>query len=70
MKYRIATCPVIRGWTYQPIDMRKKHYMCLHCHELHETRVYVRPHSQLDSHPASNGLDVGSNPSGDDYGNT
>ena len=50
MKYRSAICTDLEflkvfpvgGWTYQPIDMRKKYYKCLHCQKDHETKKNVK----------------------------
>jgi hypothetical protein len=48
-KYRFIQClnetvhPLARGaWGYQPIDMRKKYFRCVNCHELHLVKYGVK----------------------------
>lgn len=46
MKYRKTICldpnRLFKNmWGFQPIDMRKKYFECIHCKQLHETKLGV-----------------------------
>ena len=47
MKYKLTRCASVPKelygsmWGFQPVDMRKKYFVCIHCKEEHLVKDYV-----------------------------